>query len=88
MNIFLPVCPRVCVHAWLSVCACLCVCTSVCVCVCVSGCVLVCWLPYICVGVYQAVSGQAVPEGVSCLSAALLLCCPSLNPWSFSMSQT
>ncbi|XP_059907571.1 melatonin receptor type 1B-A [Gadus macrocephalus] len=53
-----------------------------------SGCVLVCWLPYICVGVYQAVGGQAVPAEVSCLSAGLLLCCPSLNPWSFSMSHT
>ncbi|XP_056446735.1 melatonin receptor type 1B-B [Gadus chalcogrammus] len=53
-----------------------------------SGCVLVCWLPYICVGVYQAVGGRAVPAEVSCLSAGLLLCCPSLNPWSFSMSHT
>ena len=62
-------------------------CVCVCVCVCLSGGVCVCWLPYICVGVYQALSGRAPPEEVSCLAAGLLLCCPSLNPWSFSMSQ-
>lgn len=59
-----------------------------CVCLCVSVCLLLCWLPFICVSLYEIISGHQPPPHTEALSTWLLLSSASLNPWIACLTQT
>lgn len=59
----------------------------VCVCVCLSVCLLLCWLPFICVSLYEIFSEQQPPAHTEALSTWLLLTNASLNPWITCLTQ-
>nr|XP_043874504.1 melatonin receptor type 1B-like [Solea senegalensis] len=53
-----------------------------------SACLLLCWTPFICVCLYETLSGQQTPPLTCALSVWLVLTSSALNSWITCMTQT